>query len=59
MQERYKWKCPAGTLKNALIPFLLIRQQPGYVLRLQNRDIDFHRKIVCFSALQTAKLFGF
>jgi len=39
--------------------FLLTGQRPGDVLRLQIRDIDFHRKIVYFRISKTSSEFKF
>ncbi|MBE2281606.1 MAG: tyrosine-type recombinase/integrase [Ignavibacteriaceae bacterium] len=39
--------------------FLLTGQRPGDVLKLQVRDIDFHRKIVYFRISKTASEFKF
>jgi len=39
--------------------FLLTGQRPGDVLRLQVRDIDFHRKIMYFRISKTASEFKF
>ena len=43
----------------AFMMFLLTGQRPGDVLRLQVRDIDFHRKIVYFRISKTASEFKF
>ena len=39
--------------------FLLTGQRPGDVLKLQNRDIDFHRKILYFRVSKTSSEFKF
>ncbi len=43
----------------AFMMFLLTGQRPGDVLRLQIRDIDFHRKILYFRISKTASEFKF
>lgn len=43
----------------AFMMFLLTGQRPGDVLRLQVRDIDFHRKIMYFRVSKTATEFKF
>jgi integrase len=44
---------------HAFMMFLLTGQRPGDVLRLQIRDIDFHRKIIYFRVSKTASEFKF
>lgn len=44
---------------HAFMMFLLTGQRPGDVLRLQVRDIDFHRKIMYFRVSKTASEFKF
>lgn len=44
---------------HAFMMFLLTGQRPGDVLKLQVRDIDFHRKILYFRISKTASEFKF
>lgn len=44
---------------HAFMMFLLTGQRPGDVLKLQIRDIDFHRKIMYFRISKTASEFKF